>query len=366
MMKGRVILMKFIHIADVHLGAVPDANMPWGADRAKEIWSSFEDIITICNREKVDLLFIAGDLFHRQPLMRELKEVNYILGKLETAKVVIMAGNHDFMGPRSNYWGFAWNEKVHLFLGNKPEKTVYEELDTEVYGFSYHERDITEPLYETMKPEPNRRFHILLAHGGDDKNIPINRRKLSESGFDYIALGHIHIPSILNDRMAYAGSLEPLDKNETGERGYLVGEISREENGQTRTSIRFVAHALREYKRVSLKVHPDMTNGALMDRARAALIENGNQHIYSFSIQGVRDECIHFDTEAIKAVGNVLEVEDQSVPDYDFDALYRDNQDNIIGMFIQKIRDSAIQDDTARKALYYGIEALLGAREEES
>ena len=69
--------MKFIHIADVHLGAVPDSNMPWAMERQNEIWESFKNIITVCNREKVDLLLIAGDLFHKQPLLRELKEVNY-------------------------------------------------------------------------------------------------------------------------------------------------------------------------------------------------------------------------------------------------------------------------------------------------
>lgn len=357
--------MKFIHIADVHLGAVPDSNMPWGADRAKEIWSSFEDIITVCNQEKADLLLIAGDLFHRQPLIRELKEVNYILSKLETAKAVLMAGNHDFMGPRSNYQGFEWNEKVHMFMGSELETVRYEEAGVQVSGFSYHSRDITEPLYDTIKPEPNGLIQILLAHGGDDKNIPFNRKKLQESGFDYIALGHIHIPSMINERIAYAGSLEPLDKNETGERGYMIGEISQEENGVTKTAIRFVSHSLRQYKRITLNVNQDTTNGALLDQVRNFIKENGVRNMYSFSIQGVRDEAIHFDKEAIKAAGNVLEVEDLSVPDYDFDALYRENEDNVIGLFIRRIRETTKQDEIARKALYYGMEALLGAKDRE-
>ncbi len=355
--------MKFIHIGDIHLGAVPDSDMPWGAQRGKEIWDSFQDIIRICNEEKADLLLIAGDLFHRQPLVRELKEVNYILSKLETSKAVIMAGNHDFMGARSNYQGFEWNEKVHYFQSDVVECKIYEELGVEVYGLSYHTRDIYEALYDEVRPEENDRIHILLAHGGDERNIPINKKKINEHAFHYVALGHIHKPEIITNRMAYCGSLEPLDKNETGDRGYVLGEITIGEDGKRVTNIRFIPHAARAYQRCLLSVTPQDTNGSLLDKARSIMKERGMQHIYSYTIQGIRDEMIRFDREAIRALGNVLEVEDQSVPDYDFDALYLENKDNIIGMFIQRIRENTNQDEVARKALYYGIEALLGARE---
>ncbi len=355
--------MKFIHIADIHLGAVPDSNLPWGAQREKEIWSSFQDIVRICNEEKADLLLIAGDMFHRQPLVRELKEVNYILSRLETAKAVIMAGNHDYIGPRSYYQDFTWDEKVHFFLKDSLEGKEYTELGVEVYGLSFCSKDITEPLYDGVKPAQNELLHILLAHGGDERNIPMNRKKLTELGFDYIALGHIHKPEFITDRIAYCGSLEPLDKNELGERGYILGEINRDAEGKVQTAARFVPHSLRQYKRCILNVKQDTTNGSLLDQTREIIQENGGNNIYSFTIQGVRDEAIRFDKEAVRALGNVLEIEDQSVPDYDFDALYQENADNVIGMFIKKIRETSQQDEIARKALYYGIEALLNAKE---
>ncbi len=354
--------MKFIHIADVHLGATPDSTMPWGSLREKEIWSSFQNIISLCNQEKVDLLLIAGDLFHRQPLVRELKEVNYIFGKLEMTQVVLMAGNHDFIGARSYYQGFEWDKRVSMFVDETMDIIEFPELDTEVYGLSYHNRDITAPLYDALTPKNNDRTHILLAHGGDEKDIPINRKKLQTSGFDYIALGHIHKPELMSDRMAYSGSLEPLDKNEIGERGYILGEVVKDTEGVRKTSIRFVPCSQRQYKRLNLLVNQDTTNGALLDQAREAIRNNGENNIYSFCIQGVRDETIHFDKEALKGIGNILELEDQSVPDYDFDLLYKENSDNMIGLFIQKIRENAKQDEVARKALYYGIEALLGAK----
>ena len=70
--------MKFVHIADVHLGAAPDKGFPWSEEREKEIWESFQKVIRQVGRIRADLLLIAGDLFHRQPLRKELKEVNYL------------------------------------------------------------------------------------------------------------------------------------------------------------------------------------------------------------------------------------------------------------------------------------------------
>ena len=37
--------MRFIHIADLHLGSSPEAEFLWGKNRAEEIWDSFATVI---------------------------------------------------------------------------------------------------------------------------------------------------------------------------------------------------------------------------------------------------------------------------------------------------------------------------------
>ena len=69
-------MIRFIHLADVHLGAVPDRGCPWSREREEEIWETFRRVIVTIRKSPVDLLFIAGDLFHRQPLISELREIN--------------------------------------------------------------------------------------------------------------------------------------------------------------------------------------------------------------------------------------------------------------------------------------------------
>ena len=82
--------MRFIHLADVHLGAVPDRGCPWSSRREEEIWETFRRVIAGIRENPVDLLFIAGDLFHRQPLLRELKEVNNLFSTIPDTRVYLM------------------------------------------------------------------------------------------------------------------------------------------------------------------------------------------------------------------------------------------------------------------------------------
>jgi DNA repair exonuclease SbcCD nuclease subunit len=355
--------MKFIHISDVHIGAKPDSNYPWGTMREKEILSSFNGIIDICNEKDIDLLLISGDLFHKQPLIRELKEINYSFEKLIKTQVVLIAGNHDYIGAKSNYIDFDWCNQVHMLMEEDMDSIYLEDINTEVYGFSYHRRDITEPLYNKTRPGCEERINILLAHGGDEKNIPIDKKAVGNNGFDYVALGHIHKPELFGSRMAYAGSLEPLDKNETGSRGYIIGEIVKE-NESSHIQIQFTPHSVREYVKVELQVDPGFTNGGLMDIVKDKIKEYGERNIFIFRITGFRDEDISFHKEDISSLGNVIEVIDETVPDYDFEALYRENQDNIIGMYIKRIQEQSQKDNEviSKKALYYGLEALLGAK----
>ena len=108
--------MKFIHIADVHLGAQPDSGPLYSGGRSRELWETFERVIRVCEDEQADLLLIAGDLFHRQPLVRELREVDYFFSELTHTKVVLIAGNHDYIGSNSNYRTFRWVRMYFRFL----------------------------------------------------------------------------------------------------------------------------------------------------------------------------------------------------------------------------------------------------------
>jgi len=345
--------MKFIHISDIHIGMKPDVGCRWSDKRADEIINTLDRVIDECNEKNVELLLIAGDLFHKQPLLKDLKEVNYMFSKLKETHVVLIAGNHDYISVTSKYKDFEWNDNVHMLMDSKIESVYIRGMNVEVYGFSYDERNICEHRYETITPDDEHKINILLAHGGDSKDVPIDFSQMKESKFDYIALGHIHKPEIIHNNMAYSGSLEPLDKTELGEHGYIYGEIV-----DKKCSIQFVPFSTRKYVKKRMLVDASVTNAKLIDKVKEVVSENGKDNMYLLSIEGYKDPDIVFDFSSLKREYNIISIEDSSLPDIDFDKLYKENKDNILGMFIEKIQLMKVDDEIKTRSLYLGIEAL--------
>ena len=254
--------MKFIHTADIHWGMIPDSDKPWGKKREQAIRLTFQGIIEDARDSRADLLLISGDLFHRQPLARDLKEVNYLFSTIPGTRVVIIAGNHDRIRKSSALLSFTWAPNVTFLMGEELSSVYFEELNTEVYGFSYHTAEIIEAKADNISLPASRRTRILMLHGGDAKHVPFDRNALAASPFSYIALGHIHKPEILlENRMAYAGSPEPLDMTETGPHGYFIGEIDTTSGHVTSLQFKEVCQA--QYIPLVVNVPPQTTNTEL-------------------------------------------------------------------------------------------------------
>ncbi len=348
--------MRFIHIADVHLGAKPDRRMPWGKQREEEVWQSFERLLMRVKKEQVDLLLIAGDLFHSQPLSRDLKEVNYLFEKLGNIQVVLIMGNHDYIQRDSAILSFEWAENVSCLTGNTLECVRFPGLNTVVYGFSYHDYEIRESLYDNLHPYREEGCHILLAHGGDPDHIPMDKRKLAASEFTYIALGHIHKPEILvNNKMAYAGALEPIDCNDIGTHGYILGEYQ-----DGKVEFEFVPFAVREYIYLKVESDPQMTAIAMREKIQQEIERLGTEHIYRIMLTGYRDMDMNYPIQSYENLGNILEIQDCTEVYLEIDQLRLEHKDDICGRFIDKLYDEKKpMSEIRRKALAYGVQALL-------
>ena len=150
----------------------------------------------------------------------------------------------------------------------------------------------------------------------------IKKEILNNLGYEYVALGHIHKPqTLVENRMVYAGALEPIDKNDVGPHGYVKGEITDEG-----VIAAFVPKAKREYIHLDILVDENMTNGALKDQIRSCIQKYGLEHIYKFRLQGFRDTDIQFELESTRSFGNIIEMTDETKPAYDFDKLLKKNQ----------------------------------------
>ena len=355
--------MRFIHTGDIHLGAAPDSLMPWSQERRIEIRDRFYKLLEEAAGDKTDLLLIAGDLFHRQPLKKELREVNYRFSKMPGTQIVLIAGNHDYIGEKSFYQDFEWAPNVSFFRKNHLSYIYLKKLNTIIYGMSYDREQIQSPLYDSLhlmrrfadgSPVPKETIHILLAHGGDSLHIPIDKNALRRAGFDYVALGHLHKPWMDEESpMAYCGALEPIDRNDEGEHGYIRGIC---ENGETH--LEFVPFARRSYVTLQILVRPDMTMQAIADEVKSRIDLRGRDHMYKIVLEGIRDPETEIETDLLEKAGRVLSVQDDTSVDFDFDALYEENRDNVIGMYIERIRQSGESESVKQQALLFGMKAL--------
>ena len=356
--------MKFIHTGDIHYGCTPDAGKSWSRERAEAVRGSLSAIVAAVKAEQADLLLIAGDLFHHQPLVRELKEVSYLFSTIPETKIVIIAGNHDRIRANSAVLTFPWPENVFYITEEKLSSVFLKDLNTEVYGFSYHTREITENRLAGIRAAENGRIRILLCHGGDAKHLPLDVKELTEAGFAYCALGHIHKPqSFSGGKAAWCGSPEPLDLTETGAHGYFKGVV----NDITRqvTELTFVPLAKTQYISLAVKVTPESTNTELLMSISGEIQKRGAGNIYRLRLKGLRDPDIVFDLEVLKKRFRIAEILDESEPDYDFPRLFEEHSSDMIGFFVQEL-DRPGMSALDRKALYYGVNALLRTTEERS
>jgi len=349
--------MKFIHASDIHLGASPESGRLRNQQREREIWNSFEKLLEVCEKDKTDLLLIAGDLFHRQPLLRELKEVNYLFSKLTVTQVVIIIGNHDYLKGDSYYRSFVWAKNVHLLLDEEVSYVELKNIETTVYGSSYHSREITGKPYEKQYAKRLQKYEILMIHGGDEKHTPLKKEELLELGYDYIALGHIHkYMEILPGKIAYCGALEPTDMNDVGLHGYIRGELSNKG-----CSTKFVHAASRENIHMDIEVSEKMTGYELRELVKEKMGKNGVHNIYKLRLTGYKDPDTLFDLQALDIYGNVTEIEDCTKPAYNMKKIHQQNQDNILGGLIEKLGDSP-EDSVEYMALCEGVRALMETR----
>ena len=339
--------MRFIHIADLHLGSSPEAEFLWGKNRAEEIWDSFAAVIDACNEKEIDLLLIAGDLFDRPPVWADLDRAAKLFARLTATEVVMIAGASDYITEDSPWKTYPWQSWVHMLSDKHCMKVQLGNINTSVHGCSYYAPTEGKPYLEDARPDKESEYQILLGYTGDDNHRPADLSELSEKGFDYIALGYEH--------KAYAGSLEPLSVQETGKHGFILGEINEDS-----TTIRFVPFACREYINIKVRLSSDITEDELEEKLTAAINQYGSDNIFTISLEGRYQPKEPYDRARLLALGNVADVKDGTMPDYNLVALLDEHKDDMIGMYLEEfLKEPA--GTREQKALYCGLEALLNA-----
>jgi hypothetical protein len=233
--------VRIAHLADLHLGFRQYARQtPQGinqreADVANACRAALEDVTAAAP----DLIVIAGDLFHHvrptnAAILYAFQQFSRLRLALPDTPIVLIAGNHDT--PRSVETGSILKllgtiPGVHA-VTDEPRRVVFPELSASVLAVPHVAWfGDTRPA---ITPDAEARVNILLMHG-DVPGIVTKETPGAEFGgaeldpavlrrpeWDYVALGHYHVPMQVAESAWYAGALEHVTVNiwgEAGERG---------------------------------------------------------------------------------------------------------------------------------------------------
>lgn len=214
--------MKIIHTADLHLGQVIYQNY----DRADEHRHFFGQLEEWCRRERPDALLVSGDVFDiQQPSAATRKAFTDYFVALHRAcprmHIVITAGNHDSasrLQADSAVWQLANAHLVGVAPAANLEAEGWEDryivrLDTGyVVALPYmaaERKDAVQALLDKVAAEnAGQKPVVMMGHlavagmdaTGHDFEIGKTRTAPASalgSGYDYLALGHIHKPQTL-------------------------------------------------------------------------------------------------------------------------------------------------------------------------
>lgn len=359
-------MIKFVHTGDIHLGLQFNSvsfNRDTAHYRRAELWSTFKRIVDYSQDEDMDFLLIAGDLFESKYFtLGDMMRLRDIFKAAEDVNIVIAAGNHDYLGGNSLYKKVEWSDNVHIFQAGGISKIDFPELDTVIFGYSWDRVEIrNHQLFDDYDFDDGMKNRILLIHGdiGSNSNyLPLNLDRLKQLDLDYIGLGHIHKPEIFTNKIAYCGSPEPLDFGELGERGFIQGHI---QDGET--EVEFIPFSKREFLHKTIQINENMSFQDIYELIRNV---DGNKALdyYRIELNGYRQDDIKIgDLQLlVKDDFHYIEIIDNTSPDYDLVALERDYRDSVIGEFIKEMKDKGLDDPLVKKALYYGLDALLKGR----
>ncbi len=263
-------MVRFVHIADVHLG-----NKQYGSEeRQMDFAQAFLDAIRFAVEEKVDFILIAGDLFHKKTEMdpMTLLQASKVLEipKKEGIPVIGVEGNHDSTYFRESYSWMDYLAVNGLMINLKPSfedgKIRLEEWDGKsgayydfngirIYGMKYYGSISERIIEEYFAKIKTSEYTIFMAHIGVEGYVRnmygcIPSAKIHKLGrkVDYIALGHVHKAFVEKNLVFNPGSLEACDISETGyERGIFMVEIEEDNTKATKASKTTKATLKREF-----------------------------------------------------------------------------------------------------------------------
>jgi len=189
-------MLHILHAADLHLDSPFSGLSPEQAAARRSLQRQLPDqIVDLANARHCDLLLLAGDVFDGSRVCPETIEAMQTAFARCNARIFIAPGNHDPYHDQSPWAVCRWPEQVHIFTGAQ-DCVSLPELGCRVWGAAFPSavcHDVLEPVTSQGLVEIGV-YHGDPEHPGSYQHL--SPADLDRCGLDYLALGHIHKPSL--------------------------------------------------------------------------------------------------------------------------------------------------------------------------
>ncbi len=346
--------MKFIHMADMHFDVpftVLNNRNNLGEKRRLEQREALRKIINYIKNNNINYLFIAGDLYEHEYIRKSSIEfINNLFKEIPNTRIFITPGNHDPYINNSMYKTFKWNDNVHIF-DRKIE--VIEEQECDIYGFGFNDFYCRDSGIENIKIKNTNKINILITHGaltgGNLENMeynPLNKNRLKNLGFDYIALGHIHkldYNSELDQRIVYPGSTISMGFDEMGEHGVIYGDIDKE-----KFKIEFIPIDNREFKELEMDISNIFNKEELIEKINNLNLNSNNY--YKIILKGDKNFNININ-ELFQYIikENIIKIKNDTKLKINLEEISKNN--NLKGLFVREILKELNNNNYDKKTL---------------
>lgn len=364
-------MIKILHTADLHLDAPFSGCTPSERTaRRNEQRQVLRNICSICKKEKINLLLIAGDLFDSDFVRADTPAfIAECFESIPDTYVFISPGNHDPYYERSPYRAAKFPGNVHIFMEETLSHFDIPSLNTTVYGFGFEKRGITGNPIDGLRVRDDTKINILLCHGDLDdaasEYFNIKADDLEGSFLNYAALGHIHKAGEFmrfgKTACAYCGT--PLGRgfDECGEKSVIVGEI-----GIGNAALLHMPIEGRRYEIAKVNLDGCRSEQAALSKISDICGDYGENAALRIVLSGNVQTEIRISAERVRSVlakPRYIEIKDETLYLPDMEELMREN--SLRGEFCRKIKPMLESEDaslrkTAALALKYGLSALSG------
>ena len=325
--------MKFIHMADMH----------------------FDTPFTVLNSR--NKLGEKRRLEQREAFKKVIEYINNLFKEIPNTKIYITPGNHDPYINNSMYKTFNWNTNVYIFDG---KLKIIENEDCDIYGFGFDDFYLKNSLIDQIKIKNPGKINILITHGAlnggtaeDMEYNPMNKNKLSELGFDYVALGHIHKPDYNNEpnqKIVYPGSTISMGFDELGKHGVILGEINK-----NNFKLEFIPIDDKEFKELELDISELNSEEELIEKINNLNLDN---NYYKIILIGDKNfEVNIYNLFKFIKDENIIKIKNETKLKINLEQLSKEN--NLKGLFVKEILDELNKNNYDKKLLKNSLEIGL-------